>query len=89
MNEGFAVQGHGETYESYQKPRYFGTDAIISEGYELVWNDGNDQGVDEKIGKNSYFRYWVSSSCMNAPTQKRTKHYNCSANIQVQSSVPR
>lgn len=69
-------------YKCYQQPRYFGTDAIVSEGFELVWDDGNDQGVDEKIRENSCFRYWVSSKCTNAARRRNTPNittFRCSA----------
>jgi hypothetical protein len=38
----------------------------------LEWDDGNDQGVDEKIREDTCVRYWVSSKCTNAPPGAET-----------------
>ena len=83
VNEGFAVQGHAKTHESDQKPRYFGTDPVISKGFELVWDDGNDQGIDEEIGKNSCCDALVSSELTSVTMHKRTKHYDYSVKVRI------
>jgi len=45
---------------------------MIPEGFELVRDHGDDQGVDEKIGKNSCLRRWVSFRCTNSPRRRHT-----------------
>ena len=84
-----AVRRREGTYESHQKPRYFGTDPIIPKSFELVWNHGNDQRVYELIGKDSCFQFKHSDHEFRGHgdplARKHTKHYNYS---EIESPVP-
>ena len=46
-----AAQEDGRTYESHQEPGYFSANSSISQGFEPVWDNRNDQSVDDEVGE--------------------------------------